>query len=270
MPKTQAAVEGGVGAARIAAWQAIAVAIITAVGGYAVAVATARSGRAQPPDAHVVPVPTNQKTVTELGEANAEGVTLLRDVSVFDLRSWRRVLPEAENTRFSPVNYINYLHLRKTAPITTWRAHYSTSGHAIDLRCVTHSASILRRDTPVEHRGDKEYAVEVDIRDVPVGVEFLVVIEGTYWNNFQSPGEQTASTYTDRDIGSLGELGLIVLLPPEKPVRSHSLWTASNEGGSSTPYRLPSAFFADPKGQYLYWNISTRSVNRHYTIRWTW
>lgn len=252
--------------ARIAAWQAVVVALITALGGYLVARASTSAQAA--PASTVVPEPA-VTTVPSLPSGTDAAFELLRDMSIFDLRSWREVPAEAMDSRFSPANYINYLHVKKIRPADTYVAHYGTSGYAVDLRCITHRAKVLRReDTEDEH--EKEYAIEVDVSDMPLNTEFLIVIEATYWNGFQGPADEWAATYTDDDIRELGELGLIVLLPESKPFKSYSLWTGPDGGGADKEYIAPHGFYADKNGRFLYWSITTRKPRSHYTLRWTW
>src|SRR5215216_1876086 len=206
--------------ARISALQAVTVALITAIGaaftGY-----IARGAGEKPPAIQVVPVPDQITKTSKLADSSSPGISILKDISIFDLRSWRQVPPDQVDKRYSPVNYINYLHVKKTRPEKRLIAHYATGGSAIDLRCITHGAKIYLREDPEEHAGSevKEYAVEVDIEDVPVGKEFLVVIEATYWNSFQDPLNESASTYTDDDIDELNELALIILLPESKTLK---------------------------------------------------
>lgn len=255
--------------ARMAAWQAILVALITAVGGYLVATLGVRSSSTE--KAPVVP-PPEVKTVEQLPAGTDEEFELLRDMSIFDLRSWKEVPGGAKDTRYSPANYINYLHVKKLRPANKYVAHYATSGYAVDLRCITHQAAVLKRESPQDHPAEdatKEYAIEVDVSDMPLNVEFLIVIEATYWNGFQGLMEEWAATYTDADISKLGELGLIVLLPEGKPFKSYSLWTGS-ETQRERQYIAPHAFYADQGGHFLYWSITTRQPNSHYKLRWKW
>jgi len=57
----------------------------------------------------------------------------------------------------------------------------------------------------------------VDVEAVAEGSEFVVVIEGTYWNGFRNSDRDSVSTYTYRSADKVKELGVTVLFPPEKP-----------------------------------------------------
>lgn len=261
--------------AKITAVQAIVVAFITVIGialsgytGYLIA----REKSGPQPSVGVVPPNPNVKTVPDLNDEDDDGFQTLRDISVFDLRGWKHLPATEVNPRFSPAGYINYLHVKKTRDMKIYRAHYSTSGTNIDLRCVTHVAEVLQRATPVAHNGQvvKEYQVDVNVEDIPVDKEFLIVIEATYWNSFQNLMEETASTYTDKDIDHLDELSLFVLLPENKPIKSYKLWTQATGTSEKKEFRGNNRLYVDKNNQFIYWSIGERKPDHHYQVSWTW
>ncbi len=217
----------------------------------------------------VVP-PVSPKMVSQLPESSAdEYFDIIKDISVFDLRAWKPTPPEQQQKRYSPVNYINYLHVRKKKQTAKFVAHYATGGYAIDLRCITQEADILQKAS-ASHADEKAYSVEVNVEREPVGSEFLVVIEGTYWNGFANPKEETASTYTDRDISMLGELALVVLFPEDKPFKGFDLLTKREGADHYSHYLDNSRQYADEQKRFIYWSIRGREPNAHYRIRWDW
>ena len=199
-----------------------------------------------------------------------EGIALLKDISVFDLRAWVPVPARDLDRRLSPVNYINYLHLKKTGAADKYIIHYATSGYAIDLRCITHEFAVLQREPSPQHTGAKEYALSVDTSREQIGQEFLIVVEGTYWNGFSNPTIEEASTYTDRDISPLGELALIVLFPETKPFTQYTLLAGKSDSDSTVPYRGLHALYADANKHFIYWSIHDRDPDHHYKLQWTW
>jgi hypothetical protein len=216
----------------------------------------------------IVPPPKDLTAVPELRKPEGDAFRLVRDVSIFDLRAWKMVPLNLSTQRVSPVNYINYLHVKKVRAADTFIAHYSTSGSAIDLRCITHNARITQKQMsdPV---APKSYAVEVDVRTVELNREFLIVIEGTYWNSFQNLKEETAATYIDPDGRDLEELALIILLPETKPFTRADRMTG-DEHSKDQPYRGLDSFYADRDGRFIYWSIKERQIDRHYYVKWTW
>jgi hypothetical protein len=221
---------------------------------------------AEPPPAGVVPKP-DVRPVDELPEARSP-LDVLKDISVFDLRAWRPVPAEGQAGRISPANYINYLHVRKNRDADTLVAHYQTGGYAIDIRCITHKFDVSRKEQPTEHAEGHEYAIEVDVSQEPLGSEFLIVIEATYWNGFRDVMQEAASTYTDDDIADLGELALVVLFPPSKPFKQVRRFESDSKG--MTPYRGVDSFYEDVNRGFVYWSIRQRRPDWHYMLEWDW
>ncbi len=115
----------------------------------------------------------------------------------------------------------------------------------------------------------KSYSLEVDVRAVPLDREFMIVIEGTYWNSFQNLFKETAGTYIDPDGEHLEELALIVLFPESKPFKEYQRLTG-DEDTENMPYRGEDSFYADTGRRFIYWSIKERQVGRHYVVEWTW
>jgi len=218
----------------------------------------------------LVPKAQTVKTPTLPPEADA-GFTLLRDVSMWDLRGWKDVGSGEQNERVSPAHYVNYLHLRRNAVTSaTYVAHYQTGGAAIDLRCITHGAKIYEKQGATVHGEGHEYAIEADVSSEPLNQEFLLVIEGTYWNGFQG-STGSVETYTDQDIGSLGELATFVLFPGKKPFNGQpDLFEIDSASGQRRSVREPTALYVDKNGQFLYWNVTSRRPGKHYQVEWKW
>src|SRR5579859_6819295 len=139
-------------------WHAILVALITGVASFAVAwVSHPDKEKADP---HKVPR-VEPQIVQQLPPESDKGFALSRDISVFDLRDWKEVPDDALESRYSPTNYINYLQLSKTSPVSTYVARYGTNGYAIDLRCITQRAtvSVLEHSPRYKH----EYSLQIDV-----------------------------------------------------------------------------------------------------------
>jgi hypothetical protein len=207
-------------------------------------------------------------------DTSAANFSLLRDISIYDLRAWKPIdQKDKKKERIQPCHYINYLHIIKTKPIDKFVAHYATSGYGIDLRCISSDFKILKREVPAKHETDQdyiEYQVEIDVSKYPLNKEFLLVVEGTYWNGFSNLKSEDASTYTDDDIDNLQELAIIVFFPMDKPFTSYNLLTSS-ENHVEKAYRGPTtSFYADENKRFIYWNIAEKEMNKHYKIKWEW
>lgn len=141
------------------------------------------------------------------------------------------------------------------------------------MRCISSDYKILKRDQPDEHKNEiayTEYQVEIDVSKFPLNKEFLLVVEGTYWNGFSNLKTEDASTYTDDEIDSLQELAIIVFFPENKPFTKYELLT-SEENQNEKSYRGPTtSFYADKTNRYIYWNIAEKEKNKHYKLKWEW
>lgn len=215
-------------------------------------------------------VPAQEKQIVEnLPVENLENYNLLKDISIFDLRGWKPVPADKLNERYSPANYINYLHIKKTRPLDSIVIHYATSGYDIDLRCITHNYKNYQQDTTTkEHKGQKSYGIAIDVSSVPLNEEFLVVVEATYWNGFRDITKESASTYTDAEITGLNELDLIILLPYDKPVNSVAKYSRTDR--EFYPYRGEEKFYVDEKKRFIYWSVKKITADTHYKLDWTW
>lgn len=218
---------------------------------------------------YTVPIDSNKIIVRELPQTNTEGYVILKDISIFDLRGWKQVPAEMKDSRFSPANYINYLHIKKISIEDSMYAHYSTSGSGIDLRCITQNYKIYEQIENSSHSEEKNYGISIDISNIPLEQEFLVVIEATYWNGFQNITEETATTYTDNNVKGLDELDLIILLPYDKPFKSINRFVG--EGNELLSYTGVERFSTDAlNNRFIFWNIRDLRPNSHYSIKWSW
>jgi hypothetical protein len=247
----------------------IVAAVIIAIGSYLTGVG-AQPNSAQPgpsvPPAEATEVPV----LPQRPPANI--YTVFKDISIFDLRSWRPMQDTSrrKDGRISPVNYTNYLHVKKLVEVDTFTAHYATSGSAIDLRCITHKDTVFVDKNSVHHKGAIEYAVQVDISEVPVNEEFLIVIEGTYWNGFRDIQSETASTYTDLQTAGLKELGLVVFLPTDKPFESTEIYRQVGKNPTELVTHDIGTLYRDESKLFVYWNVGNIKPDTHYTIKWDW
>lgn len=232
-------------------------------------------GKESGQEAHTVPLYPNEKKVDNFPVVpNASNYTLLRGVTVFDLRAWKPFEGiDRKKKRTQPVYCIDYLTIIKTKECDKYVLHFATLGFGIDLRSITHKVEILKREVPVQHPDEEgwiEYQMEVDISSMPLNKEFLIILEGTYWNGFINNFSEYASTYTGDDVDNLKELALIIIFPTKKPFKTFELLVRGGNGKDDR-YRGPSnSLYFDDNKQLIYWNIGEREKNRHYTIKWDW
>jgi hypothetical protein len=215
-------------------------------------------------------VPEEKKVKVDSLPASTYGeYKLIKDISIFDLRGWKPVGEGEQESKSSPANYINYLHVKKTKAINKIVAHYSTGGYDIDLRCITHNyTTYVQTPGNADHPDEKNYGIEIDVSNIPTGEEFLIVIEATYWNGFTDIVRESASTYTDKEIEGLEELALIVLLPYDKPVKE--VFRYGGQGNAMQPYREAEKYYLDQNKRFVYWSVKKISPDTHYKLEWLW
>jgi hypothetical protein len=268
--------------AKITMKQAVVVALITTLGGivtgyFASGAFQKREDGNKKADTEqskaVVPAGTPYVVDSLPPEINNDDYKLIKDISIFDLRNWKYTPDSLQNGRNSPVNYTNYLHIKKLKPLKFITAHYATSGYCIDMRCITHPAPVFqlkeKPDKIHDKSGEKEYAIQIDVSKVEVGKEFLVVVEATYWNSFNDTLEGDASTYTEKEVNGMEELGLIVFFPDKKPFKELSYFNSTEEG-IETSYISNSSTFPDVNKKFIYWSIKERQPDNHYIMKWKW
>lgn len=261
--------------ARLVFWQAVLVALISAAATGSTVYFTSKNDtkKIEQEAKPIVVVPLqNSNMVKELPEeSNSDLYELIKDISIFDLRQWKPTPDSLKNTRYSPANYINYLHIKKTRPLDEIVIHFGTSGFGIDMRCITNPFKFYQKEKPTFHDSVnyKEYALVVDISRLPLNKEALVVVESTYWNGFSNLNFEDASTYTDDEIHGLDELVLIVFFPENKPFKDYKFLDKKFDSPEGS-YRGILSFYEDINKKYIYWSIKDRQAGHHYRLRWNW
>lgn len=218
----------------------------------------------QPPDSAV-------KRVDHLPPPNYEALVFLKDIRVVDLRA-RRTIPESmKNKPFSPATLTRYTLVRKTKQMDKIRFQFATTGVGISPRCLTHPFKLYTVIKPDIHGGrklKKNYEVEVDVSAVPVGQEFLIIIEATYWNGFRGEESEWASIKAQNT--STEEIGLLVLFPEGKPYKHYNLLFYPHGSDEKRVFRGESVLFPSETQQTLYWKIPNPLADYAYELDWTW
>jgi hypothetical protein len=232
----------------------------------------------------VPPSPAEQVQTLPKETKMTDDFQTVRDLSVFDLRAWQPTPDKAPDggrpERFSPAHYINYLVVRRLTETGSRRkveyvAQYGTEGSAIDLRCLTHLADLKEKTSglPKDKAKGKQYAISVDVTREPVGKDFLILVEATFWDGFQGQPLEEASTYTDGDTLATSEIALSVIFPAQKPFQDLQFFEGfeTPDGGlSESEYSGQSFPYREKEKRYVYWNITERKPKHFYTLRWNW
>jgi hypothetical protein len=197
----------------------------------------------------------------------------LGDHRVWDLRLWRPVPPERRHEYVSAVCTSDRKLVKKVKPADEYRAEARTTGLAVFLEVVSHPKSfrvIAAREKGIVGPDEmKVRQVVLDVRDVPVGQEFEVRTEATYWNNLQDD--------KDRWLGIIGydgsfKVSMLFIFPPDRPIGDFELLVAQmgSKKQDPEPYTGRKALIVGPNRDYLYWNILEPKANHVYLVRWKW
>ena len=156
----------------------------------------------QEPENVTTPPPSVQHVRT-IPEPSYEAFRFVRDISILDLRSsfeapWYTHLsgwlPIGEKPRVRPALLKNYMVVRKMSPANEIHLTYGTSGR-LDVRCLTHQAELRRAEKTVNDRTTETWEVIADVSSVPVGQDFEIAVEATYWNAFRGESGDDYTTY---------------------------------------------------------------------------
>jgi hypothetical protein len=193
---------------------------------------------------------------------------MVRDICIWDLRGWQPVRNGA-GSRFSPANFINYLHVvRKRPDGDSYKATFSTSGSGIDLHALTHSDDVMLADDADAHL--KRYVATADVAHERVGSEFLLALEGTVWEGFRNDDQEDVATYTDKDISRLSELVIVVFFPETKRFTDYQLLHRPSGQRDYAPYTAADARADQIGSRFIYWNVTNRLPDCAYRIKWSW
>jgi hypothetical protein len=107
----------------------------------------------------------------------------------------------------------------------------------------------------------------VDIRKVPVGVEFEVQTLAIYWNGLQKAD--------DLWFGAIGYehsflVSLLLVFPLEKPVKDFQLMDAPTRKGKPQAFQGRKILLVPEQRDWLYWEIPTPQPGHVYSLHWTW
>jgi hypothetical protein len=217
-----------------------------------------------PPDS--VPVISTPSPPDE----NPQDFVLIKDISIFNLTD---VVPGGNTVpkKKNPAYFTDYILVKKKHKVDKYVFHFGTSGHSIDVRCLTHDAKVYVRTPGESHfdKSSKEYVLEVNVSKVPIDSVFTILTQATYWDGFRNKKSENASTYTGPDLSQNTELSLIVVFPEKKPFKNFRLFTEPNDAViKKESISLPVS--KDNGNTRIAWNITDPSPDSHFEIQWDW
>jgi len=255
---------------RLDAARDIMVPIVTALFGAVATISTAyvtHAGFAAAKDPRVTPAeaPT---IATTLADPVYDGVEILKDVKVVDLRGRVAVPPDKKTTdKISPASWVRYTLMKKLKPKDFVEFESATTGAGIDARSLSHRYELITTRNPHFHRGVpvKPTVLKIDISNEPIGQEFLVINEMTYWNAFTGEEGDWAAMHRLQHE----DIAMVVLFPEDKPVKS-SEFLEYKPGGQPEPFRGRHKSYVSENGLVLFWGPEDLKRDFVYEVKWRW
>jgi len=223
--------------------------------------------------ANVTTAPASVKRVQSIPDPNYKDFRFLRDISVVDLRSvtvspwythlpgWKLVDPRP---RIRPASLTNHMVVRKVGSASEIHLVYSTSAR-LDLRCVTHAAGYHE-----SRSGDADtWEVIADVSAVPIGSQFEIIIEATYWGGFWGSHGNDYTTY-GHNQSEPEDLSILLLFPEKQPFKSV---TATEYGPHANEAAAAQGSFEQRSGERnrtYYWHTISTRPSWFYKLTWTW
>jgi hypothetical protein len=220
-----------------------------------------------------VPTTRQYQQVDSIPEPSYSAFIFLRDTSILDLRGLAKssliVRMPWLSQKSNPVNLINTMTIRKTAKADFISFTYGTSGK-LDVRCLTHKCTFRRAIQADKHDAgvlNETWEVTADVSKIPIGNEFELVVEATYWNAFDAPEKQWYATYPNSQHEA-ETVATLVLFPENKPYASYSTLAYPHGSTSGQPFIGNSRIAAAPDRLSLYWEIPESQGNDTYELHW--
>ena len=143
----------------------------------------------------------------------------------------------------------------------------ATTGAGIDARSLTHRYELITTKQLHYHGSTavKPVVLKIDISNEPIGQEFLVINEMTYWNAFTGDDADWAAMHRVQNE----EVAMVVLFPEEKPVKSYE-FLQYEKGAQPEPFRGRHRSYVSENGLVLFWGPEDLKRNFVYQVRWRW
>jgi hypothetical protein len=255
---------------RLEAARYVVVPIITAISGALATVGAAYvtdAGFTEARDVRVTPAQA-ATIVPTLADPTYDGVEIMKDVKIIDLRGRVPVPPEKKTSdKISSATWVRYTLMKKLKEKHFVEFESATTGAGIDARSLTHAYELITTKQPHFHGGlqVKPVVLKIDISNEPVGQEFLVINEMTYWNAFTGEDADWAAMHRVQNE----EIAMVVLFPEGKPVQSYE-FLHYKQGMQPEPFRGSHKFYVSNNKLVLFWGPEDLKRDSVYQVRWRW
>lgn len=215
--------------------------------------------------------PAETESVASLGTPDYSSFDILSDERFWDLRGWKDLSSPANRGQQSIAIMTRTARILKAAEAQEIRFEARTDGEDVFLTCLSHrdKAREILQEQPgyVGARSTKVRQLVVDISDVPVGEEFMLKSKATYMNSLQDP--------KDRWIGAVGyprsdRIRLVVLMPPQIPLKTYHLQTAPSTRDKPVDYKGPLRLIESDDNLSVMWEVPNPESGFVYSLVMEW
>jgi hypothetical protein len=108
------------------------------------------------------------------------------------IRDYRGLISKKQ--RIKPAILKNYMIVKKVDTASFIHLTYGTSGK-LNVRCPTHQATFREFERITDGKLTETWEIIADVSTIPIGQEFEIVVEATYWNAFSGKDGDDYTTY---------------------------------------------------------------------------
>jgi hypothetical protein len=248
------------------------------VGALLVAAPIIVSAFQKPSNVTIPPPPASVQDVQRIDEPNYRSFRFIRDISILDLRSveespWFAKLPGfnlfyKKKNRIRPGVLKNYMVIRKVDTASRIHITYSTSG-ILDIRCPTHLASYRKANRIIDGKEIESWEVIADVSTIPIGQEFELLVEATYWNGFRGENDEDYATYAHGQSDP-EELSVIIMFPEDKPFKNINVTEYPPDSKNGAPVQGQVRSMPGSQNETFYWTTVSQRPNWFYKVSWQW
>ena len=227
------------------------------------------AGESLPWDARIQPTIVDSDS---LFEPNYDGLEIIRQIMIIDLRRWRVVPPDQMEEKFSPVTWTRYLLFKRKPqnPQDCVAFRFRTRGIDIDFRCRSpRKQHIAKRGRDRKSFvGVMMFAWEfiIDLTHIEPGHESELITDAIFWNTHQDK-ETWASCFVNAPM----ELDMWLLFPQSiVPTNIRLCRIAEGSDNRETlPLRHEHVEFGR-NDSILHWQINQPRVGYIHNVSWLW
>ena len=208
--------------------------------------------------------------VEKIPAATNTGFELLEHEITCDLRQYRAV-PSVDIAKpISPVVQRIRQVIKNIGDETDYRLNARTSGVDVYSCSATHpeKLKIYASDqrTKVDKYLVKSRILEFDVGDDPRNREFAIETSKTYWNAFQNHDQSWMGVTVVLPTRSMR---FLLMFPDDKPYTSFERFV-HDVHGNRIDLPVDEFVLEDPRGRWIWWEVSNPKPHYGYNIDWQW